>query len=80
MKTLLEKDIARLENAIQQLKDGYIGTDAAKLRYIAAMVSRSAINANLPRKTRVKWDIDAEMNDKQFDEAIVELFDTEASQ
>lgn len=53
----LSEDLDLLQQAIDQLRAGYVGTQAAKVRHYAALVSRSAENARLPRHTDCTWDL-----------------------
>ena len=53
----LSADLDDLQRAIDQLRAGYVGTDAARVRYYAAIVSRQAETAELPRRTSCRWDL-----------------------
>lgn len=54
---MLTQDLENLKQAIAEIEQGKIGSHAAKIRYYAALVSRSAINSGLPRVTSCKWDL-----------------------
>jgi len=56
-KSLLECDLDRLQQAIDQLRAGYVGTSAAKIRYFAALVSRGVEQCDLERRTSCTWDL-----------------------
>lgn len=57
-KAALNDDLDRLQTAIDQLRAGYVGTEAARIRYYAAVVSRQAEQARLPRQTSFRWNLD----------------------
>lgn len=50
-------DIARLRQGIDDIEAGRVTHNAAKLRYLAALVSRYAVINELPRHTDCRWDI-----------------------
>lgn len=54
---LVAKDIAALRRGLDQIEAGVVGTEAAQIRYLAALVSRAAVRSGLPRETSCRWDV-----------------------
>lgn len=63
--SILNSDLDNLQAAINELRNGTVGDNAAKVRYYAALVSRSAENAKLPRNTSCQWDLAENAKERQ---------------
>ena len=69
---MLHSDLDNLQNAIDQVRNGIIKRDAAKIRFYAAHVSRSMELAGLPRETKCTWDLQANKKEREAAKATLD--------